>query len=85
MIYNVAYAPSAEKALSKLPHDAQRRVIQSADNLAENPRPPGCVKLSGQENVYRVRVGTFRVVYQIEDRKLLVLVVRIAQRREVCR
>ena len=53
--------------------------------LANDPRPPGCDKLAGVENLYRIRVGDYRVVYQIRDEMLLVLVVKIGHRREVYR
>ena len=53
--------------------------------LAENPRPSGCVKLSGLENLWRVRVGDYRILYSIEDQQLIVLIVSVAHRREVYR
>ena len=53
--------------------------------LAENPRPPGCLKLSGEESLWRIRVGDYRVVYQVQDAVLLVLVVKLGHRREIYR
>jgi mRNA interferase RelE/StbE len=53
--------------------------------LADNPRPPGCVKLAGQENLFRVRVGHYRIVYQIVDDRLIVVVILVAHRRDVYR
>jgi mRNA interferase RelE/StbE len=53
--------------------------------LAESPRPPGCVRLQGPDGFYRVRIGDYRIVYLIEDRVLLVCVIRIAHRKDVYR
>ena len=55
------------------------------DQLAENPRPQGCKKLKGDDNLWRVRAGDYRIVFSIHDDLLLVLVIRIAHRREVYR
>jgi mRNA interferase RelE/StbE len=60
-------------------------VGQVINALADNPRPPGVQKLSAEDNVYRLRAGDYRVLYQIVDRQLLVLVVRVRHRREVYR
>jgi len=54
-------------------------------NLGENPRPPGCVKLAGPDALYRIRIGDYRIVYQIRDAELLVVVVAIGHRREIYR
>jgi mRNA interferase RelE/StbE len=83
--YNVAFKPSADKALRKLPESVQRRIAAAAKELGDNPRPPGCAKLKGEDDLWRIRVGDYRVVYTIEDDKLLVLVVRVAHRKEVYR
>lgn len=61
-----------------------RRLDQAILSLAENPRPPGCVKLQGQP-YHRIRVGDYRIVYQIKDDVLIVLVVSIGHRREIYR
>jgi mRNA interferase RelE/StbE len=60
-----------------------RRIRGAIEALAEDPRPPGCRKLEGRENAWRVRVGTLRVIYQIEEERLVVLVVRVAPKGEV--
>jgi mRNA interferase RelE/StbE len=61
------------------------RIRDAIDALAVNPRPPGCVKLAGEEIVWRVRVGSYRILYEIHEGRLVVLVIRIAHRREVYR
>ena len=63
----------------------KRRIADAIDLLATNVRPPGCVKLSGEEDVWRVRVGDYRVLSEIHEGRLLVLVIRIAHRREAYR
>lgn len=60
-----------------------RRIREAIEALADDPRPPGCRKLEGRENEWRVRVGTWRVVYRIEEDRVVVLVVRVAPRGEV--
>ena len=85
MSYSILLLPSARKSLATLPKADQARVDRHIIALAENPRPPGCVKLSGLSDLWRIRVGDYRVVYQIQDRKLIVVVVTIAHRRDVYR
>lgn len=85
MAYRIEFKPSAARSLSKLPHPAQRAIADTLDGLRANPRAPGVVKLSGEPDLYRVRAGNCRIVYTIEDKALLILVVRIAHRREVYR
>jgi mRNA interferase RelE/StbE len=85
MRYRIEIKPQAERALGDLPHADGRRVARAIDRLSDSPRPAGCVKLTGATNAYRIRVGDYRVVYQIEDRVLVVYVIRIAHRREVYR
>jgi mRNA interferase RelE/StbE len=83
--YRVQIERRAQKALNALPRDLRRRVAAKVDALAENPRPLGVRKLEGEEDLYRLRVGDYRVLYAIRDAVLLVLVVRTADRREVYR
>jgi len=85
MRYAVQFKPSARKALLKLERPIQRRLIEAADALADDPRPQKVEKLSGEQNLWRIRVGEYRIVYEIQDRQLFVLVLRVAHRREVYR
>jgi mRNA interferase RelE/StbE len=62
-----------------------RRIAAVIDDLADDPRPSGCVKLSGPRNLYRVRVRNYRVVYESQDQQLLILIVRVAKRDQVYR
>lgn len=83
--YRIELKPSAAKSLDRLPVDLQKRIVRALETLAGNPRPPGVVKMAGDDNLWRVRVGDFRIVYEIHDDVLLVLVLRIGHRREVYR
>ena len=85
MAYRLELKPSAAKSLSKLPRTAQLAIAEVLEGLTENPRPRGVTKLTAEEDLYRLRAGDYRVVYAIWDRVLLVLVVRIAHRREAYR
>ncbi len=85
MAYEVRLKPSAERALRKLPAQIRSRIGSRLDALAVNPRPPGCEKLGGVEDLYRVRAGDYRIVYQVSDDVLLVLIVTIGHRSDVYR
>jgi len=83
--YQIAILPSAIRQLADLPRKDAERVRDHIGPPAVTPRPPGAVKMQGRESYWRIRVGDYRVIYQIRDRRLLVLVVRIGHRREVYR
>ena len=85
MPYTVEFAPRAARDFRCLDRAAQQRLRGQIDRLAENPRPRGCEKLVGGDSLYRIRVGDYRIVYQVRDRVLVVLVVRIGHRRDVYR
>ncbi len=85
MRYVVELRPAAARALRKLPRDDQRRIGARIDALALAPRPAGARRLAGPERFHRIRVGDYRVVYQVSDKLLTVLVVKIGHRREVYR
>ncbi len=82
--YKIQIKPSAVKELEALPNKDLSRVVRRIQGLADNPRPPGCEKLSGEEK-YRVRQGSYRVVYAISDDERTVVVVKVGHRREVYR
>ena len=84
-MHRIEFSSGAAREFRKLAPDIQRRLDPAILALAQNPRPPGCVKLSGEESLWRIRVGDYRIVYQIQDAALLVLVVKVGHRREVCR
>jgi len=84
MRYTVRLKPSADRVLGKLSRELQGRILAKLDQLAEDPHPPGAEKLDGEPG-YRVRVGDYRVVYDILHEEVTVLVIRIGHRREVYR
>jgi mRNA interferase RelE/StbE len=76
----------AEKFLAALSDAALYSRLRSAiDGLQETARPPGCLKLAGEPDLYRIRVGPYRIIYQVKDETLTVLVVSIGHRREIYR
>jgi mRNA interferase RelE/StbE len=83
--YSLLIKRSAEKELKKLPAGDLRRVVDRIHDLAQQPRPSGCEKLSGEVERYRVRQGDYRIVYGIDDAARLIEVVKIGHRREVYR
>jgi len=83
--YRIEITASAEKQLGSLPRADRVRVARRIMALSTEPRPPGCRQLSGHEDVYRIRVGVYRVIYSIEDRRILVVVLKIGHRRDVYR
>lgn len=83
MAYHVEFTRPAQKEFEKLDPVVKQRVSDEVVGLESDPRPPGCKALKGHKAVYRIRVGKFRVIYEIRDRVLLVLVVRIAKREDV--
>lgn len=83
MAYLIEFKPMAKRQLAKLNNAIVRRLRVKIDALAENPRPHGYIKLKGFENRYRIRVGEYRVIYEIHDDVLLVLITRIGARRDI--
>ncbi len=81
--YRLLIKPSAVKEIEAIPLKKDRqRVVERLLKLAENPRPPGCEKLSGQDK-YRIRQGRYRILYTIKDDELLVFVVKVGHRKDV--
>lgn len=83
--YEIRIARRAAKSLAALQRRDQQRIRAAIELLAEDPRPPACIAMSGEDSVYRVRVGDFRIVYEVIDDVLVIQVVRVGHRREVYR
>jgi mRNA interferase RelE/StbE len=81
--YRVVLTSSAQKELRRLSAQLNARIVPRLEDLADNPRPPGCKKLKGGTKEWRIRVGGYRVVYTIDDVKSLVEVTRIHHRSEI--
>jgi mRNA interferase RelE/StbE len=82
--YVVGFSAAAQQALRDLDGSVRKRIVTRLEALQDDPRPSGCKKLTNAE-LWRIRIGDYRVVYSIEDSKLIVLVVRVGHRREVYR
>jgi mRNA interferase RelE/StbE len=78
--YRVFFRVSVEKDLIAIPKSDLKKILQRIKTLSENPRPPGCEKLTGQER-YRVRQGRYRIVYSIQERELTVWIVKVGHRK----
>lgn len=85
MGYQVIVPKPVQKQLNSLPCSIRERIVQHLLMLKENPRPPGCVKLKGYENEYRIRIGDYRVRYEIRDRESIVLLLHCKHRKDVYR
>ncbi len=82
--YRVLIKRSAAKELEAVPLKDRRRLVARIEALATNPRPVGVQKLSGEAK-YRLRQGDYRILYEIVDEDLIVTVVRVGHRRDICR
>jgi mRNA interferase RelE/StbE len=78
--YKIIINKSVIQVLRKLPKDLLGRISQAIDDLSNEPRPVGCKKLEGYDNLYRIRVGDWRISYAIEDERLIVLVIEVTPR-----
>jgi len=83
--YEVVFARSARRELEGLEASIARRIIARVEALTTNPRPPGCVKLQGAADLWRIRVGEYRVVYSVDDDARLVDLRVVRHRRDVYR
>jgi mRNA interferase RelE/StbE len=82
--YDITFKKSVAKDLKKLPKKDVAKILEVIRSLSRNPRPPQVKKLSGQER-YRMRKGNYRILYTIEDAKLVITVVKVGHRREIYR
>jgi len=82
--YRLVIKPSAAKEIEALPKQDRRRIVAKILSLSRDPRPPGCEKLSGHDQ-YRLRQGNYRILYEIRDLVLVVVVVKVGHRRDVYR
>ena len=80
--YSLAFKKSVAKDLRNIPRKDVKRILKCIERLREDPRAEGCIKLSGQER-YRVRQGVYRIIYEIQDSRLIILVVKVAHRSVV--
>lgn len=84
-VFRVELSRSAARAIRDLERKMQVRILSRLQTLAVNPRPVGVKKLQGEDHVYRIREGDYRIVYEVFDKKLLIHVLRMGHRREIYR
>jgi mRNA interferase RelE/StbE len=84
-VYEVYIEKAAENDLKRLPTTTFHRIILQIKSLAENPRPSSCRKLTGSKNDWRIRIGDYRVLYEIDEKVKAVRIMRVRHRREVYR
>ncbi|MGC1309064.1 MAG: type II toxin-antitoxin system RelE/ParE family toxin [Phormidesmis sp.] len=82
MSYQIIFESAAARQLKKLPTVVQQNLRPLIDSLSTDPRPSGCKKLKGRQNEYRIRYGNYRVIYSIEDKALIVRVIRAGHRKD---
>ncbi len=80
--YSIEFLNSAASEFEKLNAKMQKRIGSRIDALSDNPRPDGCTKLKGSTNTYRIRVRDYRVLYDVEDKRVVVIVIKVGHRRD---
>jgi len=84
-MYKILYKKTVEKELRKLPKTIFVIVVSMIQTLSENPRPNNSVKLRGATNLYRIRHSDYRIIYSINDQEIVIIVIKVAHRKEVYR
>jgi mRNA interferase RelE/StbE len=85
LAYRIEFAPKAERDFKALDGSIRRRMARRIQSLADNPYPQGIKKLEGEDELYRLRVGDYRVLYQVQRQRVVILVVGIGHRRDIYR
>ena len=85
MTHRIDFTPAARRQFRKLAPEIRKRLAPVIDGLAAEPRPKGAIRLTGLQHAYRLRHGDYRIVYELHDDRLLVLIIRIGHRRKVYR
>ncbi len=83
MSYKIFISKKVEKYLSNIDINTAKRIRDSIRALSENPRPIGTLKLTGEKNSYRIRIGIYRIIYEIHDYKLLIVIVKAGHRKDI--
>ena len=83
--YQIEWKHSAQKELRKLPAEMIQKIMEAVDALSENPFPPGCRKLVGSDQTWRIRIGNYRVIYNVVSATLTIEIVRVAHRKDAYR
>lgn len=80
--YAVSFVRSARKELESLPNEMIKRILAKIESLEKNPRPTGCKKLKGGRDLWRLRVGEYRIIYSVLDREIRIEIVAVRHRRK---
>lgn len=83
--YRIEVSATAEKQLRQLPRADQRRILRAVQGLANDPRPRGSRKLAGYDDVFRVRVGAYRAIYSVDDRRIILVILKVGHRKDIYR
>jgi mRNA interferase RelE/StbE len=83
--YKIEISSTAEKSLKKIAKKDLAKIIEAIQILSINPFPEGCRKLAGEEGTYRIRQGDYRIIYEVEGKKLLILILKIGHRKDIYR
>ena len=83
--YKIVISSSAEKSLKKIQKKDVKHIVIAIERLAMHPFPVGSRKLSGYEKIFRIRIGKYRVIYEVEGQKLLILILKIGHRKDIYR
>jgi len=83
--YKITVTKTAEKTLFRLPKEIIPKIIAAIQALADNPYPSGCRKLSGHENIFRIRVQTYRIIYEVVKDTIEIIVLKVGHRKDVYR
>lgn len=84
-VYSILVTKSAEKSLSAIPQKDRNKIVEAIQGLASNPFPIGCKKLAGEEHAFRIRLGNYRIIYDVQGMKLIILVLKIGHRKDIYR
>lgn len=83
--YEIEVSRTAEKQLKKLPKEDRKRIVEATLELQNEPRPRGARKLSGYDDVYRIRVGRYRILYSVSETDIVIIILKIGRRKDVYR
>jgi len=83
--YRIEVSATAERQLKKIRREDKVRILRAISLLAGDPRPGGCKKMSGYDDIYRIRIGNYRVIYEIDGKRIILVILKIGHRREVFR
>ena len=82
-MYKIEYKPKVQKFIEAQSRKIQRQIFKRIEDLQKDPRPPGTILLDSEKKIYRIRSGNYRIVYQVRDKVLLVIVAKVDDRKDI--